>query len=511
MTRELDFDKEIEMLLSSKSINSYMATYLVGLGKAGLNEELWQEALDDAMEASNIGVDSEEDFLTFFYIDHFVEDIAEDIFGIQMDKEDEASLKQHLFDMRTDVDFGNISTYRAGVFNWLQSRQKVERAAHPNRGVPYKALPKYDNENWRALAERIRKSILIGFSREFALKEAAHTLNAPEKYDFLLWYNHYMNGLHTKYDVNDRIKMRNKELKAMASFTKLAIGSDDHFYYVPTFRSPAVEEHSEEPFFAYSEQDAADFEVVRKKLMSRVFAIDKLLERYRRVLTEEHVDGIEEALNDLRKKIRKLKLASSVQDSIVKTAHILRNKFSFDEGADALIALAQGGEAPAQGGEADFEDPSAGHLQITDNQQELYQVIEELYAVSHQLKNRQVIRDLAKIDLNLYNMNMSSFFPELTDAQSRLIEAFGYASNKVDDILPKLRGGLMIEQLQDETIADEQGEQLADEVKEMAKNTKVPESAEPEPSVNTKVPLQEEAPAVEKPEEANTLAQVPVV
>ena len=35
---------------------------------------------------------------------------------------------------------------------------------------------------------------------------------------------------------------------------------------------------------------------------------------------------------------------------------------------------------------------------------------------------------------------MASYFPELTDAQSKMIEAFGYASNKVEAIVAKLRG-----------------------------------------------------------------------
>ena len=51
-----------------------------------------------------------------------------------------------------------------------------------------------------------------------------------------------------------------------------------------------------------------------------------------------------------------------------------------------------------------------------------------------------MIRELATIDILLNELGLASYFTELTDAQSHLIEAFGYASNKVESAISKLRG-----------------------------------------------------------------------
>lgn len=468
MEKKLDYDAETDMLLASGRINTYMASYLSGLTKAGLNEELWQEALEDAIEASDVGVDNEEEFLTFFYIDHFVEDLAEEIFGVKLESAEEAELKKFMFNMRGKVEFSDLLSFRVSILEWLNSKHKVSKKSYHNRGTPYKALPKYNIDNWYALAERIVKSLKLGFSREFAVREAATTLKSPERYDFLIWYRYHEGQAHQKYDVNQEIKRKNRELEYGM---KIATAADDTFYYIPKFKKQEEEVVPNlDPFRPFNDQDAQDFESVRRKLMSRVFAIDKLLERYRKVLSEEQVEGIEDSLNDLRKKVRKLKLATTVKDMMVKTANILRNKYDFADGADMLIAIAQ------EPGQDDFEEPSSGQLQINSRQDELQSVIEQLYIISNQLKNRRLIRELAEVDLRLHKMGMSSFFPELTDAQSRLIEAFGYASNKVDDVLPKLRGGLALEEVEDDLEADEKGEELAEEVKTLSRNIEMPKA-----------------------------------
>jgi len=499
MSDELDFNSEIQVLLSSGTLNTYMAHYLSDMGKEGLNEKLWQEAMDDAIEASVAGVDSEEEFLTFFYIDHFVEQACEDIFGVKLDDKEEAELKYFMFDLRGEVDFGALSTYHGAVLQWLQSKKDIETKAHPNRKPSFVPLSKYNIENWKALAERIAKSVMVGFSRAFALKEASSTLGNQERFDFLVWYKYFVTGENTKYDVNSQIKAKNREIRAMAHLEKQAISFDSQYYYIPKYKEEPKPAISKDPFTPYDDKDASDFQSVRKKLMSRIFAIDKLLEKYRKVLPVDQVDGIEDAMTELRKKVRKLKMATTISDTMIKTANILRNKFSFSEGADELIAIAAEQEGK------DFEEPSAGQIVLDNRQTELRAIIEELYEVSHALKNRNLVRRLAEIDIRLHGINMSSFFPEITDAQSRLIDAYGYASNKVDDVLPRLQGGIALEALEDKVDSSEKGKSLADEVKDMSKNIKVPSEPKPQGA-----PTQKPVPSLIKDVEPAEVANIDV-
>ena len=68
-------------------------------------------------------------------------------------------------------------------------------------------------------------------------------------------------------------------------------------------------------------------------------------------------------------------------------------------------------------------------------------VINRLEGLSKILKSRDLVRELASIDILLNEMGIASYFPELTDAQAKLIESFGYASNKIESIIAKMRGG----------------------------------------------------------------------
>ena len=67
-------------------------------------------------------------------------------------------------------------------------------------------------------------------------------------------------------------------------------------------------------------------------------------------------------------------------------------------------------------------------------------IVDRLEGISKVLKSRDIIRELAAIDILLNELGMASLFPELTDSQSKLIESFGYASNKIESAVAKLRG-----------------------------------------------------------------------
>ena len=130
-----------------------------------------------------------------------------------------------------------------------------------------------------------------------------------------------------------------------------------------------------------------------------------------------------------------------MQDCIIRSANRIR-KFGLIEGAELLEKTAA---EPAVGTDVLKSMPQgiSDQPNLPPSQTSTFNIkttIDRLEGLSKTLKSRDMIRELASIDILLNELGLASYFPELTDAQAHLIEAFGYASNKVESIIAKLRG-----------------------------------------------------------------------
>jgi CHAD domain-containing protein len=488
-----DFEDEISLSLSHGLINDYCARKLMSLKKEHLTESLWQQALDDHMEATKAGVTSDKDFSIFFYIDLFVDDLSKDAFGTKLTTEEREEFKKYLFDNRKGLNLTDIESFKSAAQIWADSHDEFSKSAHPNTGGVSTHKPPHDLVKWKDLLSKVIGLTQAGLKHDVALSKVSSMLSNPEKYNFLLWANYSLNHEFDKYDINSIIRGREQQLRTEALRMKPKIASDGQYYYIPKLinpqeQSPTIEMPAMD--HEYDEHYALDFESARNKLMSRVFAIDKLLEKYRKVLKSDQMDSVEEALGNLRKNIRKLRLASTQKDSIIKTANIL-SKLEFREVANELIAIAAD-EVPEADVATKVVERATKPVPPEQREKALDDAISRLTDISSVLKNRDLIRSLAEIDLMLHKMRMSSFFPEIQEAQSKLIDAFGYASNKVEDLLPKLRGGLQTqpdivsepakptkESPAEEPSSDQM--QLGDEVKQMSADIRAKETAPTKP------------------------------
>lgn len=517
----IDYRSEVDMLLSIRHISPYMASYLLKMPKAGINEEMWQEAIEDAKTATTLGVNNEEEYSLFFYIDHFVNDICKELLGIRLSDLEIKDLKKYMFDMRDQISFNNLVAFRAAVLDWIRHKKSINTVAHPNIGAAPKPLSKYNIRRWYEYAETIKNMVISGILRHKALNDVVKQIEVPERYDFLSWYRYYANEEDKKYSTSSYKQVIKTGYNM--DIIKSSYYDDNTHYYIPKMNrdlfNPVAEKKEElvpdppMPSAANlidshkkSEQYAVDFEAARGKLMSRTFAIDRLLEKYRKVLPDSEIESIEDTLNDLRKKVRKLKFASSVIDSIVKTANIFRKKH-FNDGAALLFAMAEDPmRSPVE------IDPQTEHESIQQTtvdkskDQKLQSIVSELETINAVLKNREIIRSLAKVDLQLHDIHMATFFPELTEAQSRLIDAFGYSSNKVEDVLPKIKGSIMAEQAKAEehmsaqeikdTIPSDK-KQVDKEVNDLAAPLKLNKG--PDKEVSEKPTLEVSQPAMRRP------------
>jgi hypothetical protein len=146
-----------------------------------------------------------------------------------------------------------------------------------------------------------------------------------------------------------------------------------------------------------------------------------LVDKYNDLLPHQDLDRLFSEVHQLEKSISKLNVRASIEDCVFRSANRLK-KMGFVEEANILIK------------EADTSIP------VNINTQQTSPTVTKLEDVSNRLASRDLIRALAEADIMLNNVGLAQYFPELALAQSKLIEAFGYASNKVEDVISRLRG-----------------------------------------------------------------------
>lgn len=71
-------------------------------------------------------------------------------------------------------------------------------------------------------------------------------------------------------------------------------------------------------------------------------------------------------------------------------------------------------------------------------------VIAKLDAISNIFKNREVPRQLAMVDIMMDQLGISSYFSELAEATAKALESNQYCSTRVEDVLARLKGGVIV-------------------------------------------------------------------
>jgi len=184
------------------------------------------------------------------------------------------------------------------------------------------------------------------------------------------------------------------------------------------------------------EQEFEQAKSFRAKMKSRLRSLRRLLDRYNDILPGQSVDQLQDEMYALDKSISRLNVYSSMEDCVIRSANRMR-RLGFIEGADELYKLA---EEPLS------DEPVVESLPVAESPKpdassvNLETVISRLEGLTKLLKSRDIIRDLASADILLNELGLASYFPELGDSQSKLIDAFSYASNRVESIVSKLRG-----------------------------------------------------------------------
>lgn len=480
----------LHRLFTSGHINGAVYSYLTKLS-ADLSAEDSSSLLEYAASLEELGAKNEEDCANYFKVYLEAPELLEKITGAVLSETE-------IFDLCKFAAVNKYSLYETHeiekiVRDYIKYAE-LNKGAYPNvNGIEsdYTLLNKpYNIEKWlTAMREIYNLSNTSGQGLESCLEHVVGSWSKKEKLNFERWMKYYRDGEHLKYAKKNNIN-------------KIA--------FSPTEDMPTGFGAVENPFTAkkvdpVAQQNKSEqLTEAQRKLLSRLSSMDKLVYQYRDVFPRDVSQQIVDILHDLNKRIRFLTVSASIQDCLIRGAGQL-NKRGFIEGAKELKKIAQELEegklpipSPAQTNQAPSTTvqpnqgqpqqapmadsaPAAeqGEQKITEinipniqtnndaieipdfNSPTLQSALTKLEEVNKVISERNVVRALAAVDIILGQLGIASYFPALSEAQSKLMDAFNYAGSRVAEVIGMMRGG----QLEGAIKANEQpaGEAAAEE------------------------------------------------
>lgn len=429
------YEKIVHASYENGKLNRYMRDRLLRIDSRGITDDLINEIEQDAEDASYAGVNSDRDYNIYFFIVRFADDMLKDTFGMSVDPDRKKDLYSYVLSHNNDENysFDNLVDYMILIHKWLCNN--MSKRAYPNTVGKDNREPLYSLDKWIDTLKSIYSALHFNkVSKAEAIEYFTRDFETDERKKFINWMKYYEDGNTEKYNVKN------------ANFIKEAFGQDisiPQSWLKPEDRAsdgqPQMSTRKDKEQ-TKREKELEKAKVFKTKMRGRLRSFKKLLERYHDILSKQDLDHVYDELYALEKSVSKLDVYASMQDCIIRSANRLE-KIGFSEGADFLHKCA---DESVDGDVIEAIPPTGSQVpnlpQSSVEMTNMQEVIRRLEVTSKALKSRDMIRELASIDILLNEMGLASYFPELSFAQSKLIEAFGYASNKVEDIVAKLRG-----------------------------------------------------------------------
>lgn len=395
---------------------------------------------------------------------------------------------QILFDAylnRGDFELKTANDYYFLVTNSLMRNRKIKKTAYPlgMGALTDDVWIEADLDKWVKLVHMIYKSVNAGhMSFASALEHYSQHLNKKngEVDRFKKWILYYKNGEHEKYA---------EEATPMKKKSDYQFGLNSSVY--PRGSFPADDSVQEKLVdLEDKKRKEEEFEVWKSKVNGAIRRIDKLLRSDEHLTPEEQAD-LAEMLHAFDLQVRRVRLQSTASDITYRTADRFK-KVGYNMPSEILLAVAQElAEAPLDAGIPGAEAPGApveapenpvgaeapgeaagpseaigraltkgepvetshgdvfDELAGTGGQIDLGQAAVKLEEVAARLADRRTIRQLAEFDIMLDKLGIASLFPELAEAQSKLIDAYSYALVRVTKMLGMLSSGRSMDEISD--------------------------------------------------------------
>ncbi len=296
-------------------------------------------------------------------------------------------------------------------------------------------------------------------SLDSVTKQVVSAWPENEKINFQRWMRYYQEGNYSKYNVKTAQFFPYKQDTTKTSDPKEV----SNMFDTSAFPTP-------DPHVAKKQK----LDEARAKLRSRLVSLEQLVEQYRDVLPQDISMLIRKDVFDLKERVYGLELKASVVDSLMRTSNQL-NKRGFVEGAVELKKIAQ---EVAQGTLPELSEPMtpepqnlnqgapSGAEKTPDISEDVQQIkvpevnigeesidmpdfnsathrdaLQKLEEINKVIAERNVVRALAAVDIILGQLGIASYFPQLSEAQSKMMDAFNYAGSRVAETIGQMRGG----------------------------------------------------------------------
>ena len=417
---------------SSGEINEYMAKKLLKAIESGMTDDLFLHALEDAKHATKHDVGSDDDYNIRFYILTLTDDLMDDTFGKKVSVDDKDNLCEYILRNKKDgFKLKDLTDFRIIMHKWLCD--KHTKRAYPNISGKENREPVYDRYKWTDTIKIVYNLLNENISKDAAINLATADWDEDERFKFINWLRYYESENTEKYNV-----------KTAEHNNIYDLGLPSHLLN-PANRSNNIEERPTSAYKIRKEKTRREEELekahnYKQKMKSRLRSLLRLLDKYNSVLPNHSIEQIQDEMYALDKSISKLNVYACMEDRIIRAANKME-KFGFSEGAALLNKFAEDPIAqPVDTKEVveSLPPPEPSKPQVPSVNLDM--VIQRLEGITRTLKSRDLVRDLSSVDILLNELGMSSYFVELSDSQSKLIEAFSYASNRIDGVLSKLRG-----------------------------------------------------------------------
>lgn len=391
----------------------------------------------------------------------------------------------------------------------LIETKKLKKVAYPNNSGGLELAQEYDLKKWLDLVYAIHLEskktgeLVLNLLEKYAEKLDKST---QEDTNFKTWFKFYYNGENLKY------ASRNNNMKKQALYSS-NLGQSSGLYGHSTYDLPGSSfgaaatkaEIDSQPATSPPDTSSDDLKSWKARVNTACRRIDKLLRESDHLSPDDYLE-LSQLLLTFSHKIRGVKLLSTAQDLTYQFSNTLKkyakNKSStslIKNASDILIKTAQEVEEAAaappaspnpvsapvtqadavQPTEAEVETaspektikdsipgpddvepadlknikpipgPKEGEYDDFVGDVKLDDAASKLDEVAGMLSDRRIIRLLAEFDIMLDKIGIAAMFPELAEAQSKLIDGYSYALTRVTKMMGQLANAKMLLEAKD--------------------------------------------------------------
>lgn len=335
----------------------------------------------------------------------------------------------------------------------------------------------YDLQSWANCVHKIYESVYKDGAdySDSVIKYSSNIFeDDEERNNFLSWLKYYNHGEHLKYNVKT------------ASFN-FGLNAGGNLYKEDYMGPDFVLDHDSQVNDAKERGESrVNYKNWKKKFNTALRRVDKILKESEEYVDPDKYEEISQVLHKLDVQVGKIRLQTSASDISYRAAGQLK-KLGFGQGASVLYKYSQEAAPPeiapapaeAVASPEIMEEeaaPSAsemerkqqekentekgrevmkGVLPVPGPKEDEYEDImkkdvsvddasRKLEQIAGTLSDRRVIRYLAEFDIILDKVGIASMFPELAEAQSKLIESYSYALTRVTKMLGMLSNNKVI-------------------------------------------------------------------